>query len=57
MFNYEIINNSILSIKFRTITIIFQTLFPLHTFVLDKKNQKEKKRKKEEKRGERIVVV
>lgn len=57
MFNYEIINNSILSIKFRTITIIFQTLFPLHTFVQIKRTKKKKKRKKEEKRGERIVVV
>lgn len=51
MFNYEIINNSILSIKFRTITIIFQTLFPLHTFVLDKKNQKKKEKKKRGKNG------
>lgn len=51
MFNYEIINNSILSIKFRTITIIFQTLFPLHTFVQIKRTKKKKKRKKEEKMG------
>lgn len=51
MFNYEIINNSILSIKFRTITIIFQTLFPLHTFVQIKRTKKKRKEKKRKKGG------
>lgn len=51
MFNYKIISNLILSIKFRTITIIFQTLFPLHTFVQIKRTKKKKEKKKRGKKG------